>query len=309
MIEVHQLTKRYGAITAVDGLSFAVPPGRVTGFLGPNGAGKSATLRMILGLARPTGGTATIDGRPYRAPRRPLRHVGALLDATAVPAGRSAYHHLAALAHSNGISRAGVHAALAEVGLTQVAAKRVGGFSLGMKQRLGIAAALLGYPPVMIFDEPLNGLDPDGIRWIRRLFTNFARQGHTVLVSSHLMSEMQTTADHLIVIGRGRLIADTSTSDFVDRAARRYVAVRSPNGGELARLLLADGAQVDPGDGGELRVTGPSPEHIGDLARTHGLGLHGLSVRSASLEEAFMAMTADAVDYHTAATADGRTRR
>jgi ABC-2 type transport system ATP-binding protein len=309
MIEVHELTKRYGPTTAVDRLSFGVPPGRVTGFLGPNGAGKSTTLRMILGLARPTRGSATIDGRPYRALRRPLRHVGALLDATAVPAGRSAYHHLAALARSNGMGRTSVRAVLAEVGLTQVAHKRVGGFSLGMKQRLGIAAAMLGYPPVLIFDEPINGLDPEGIRWIRTLFRRLADQGHTVLVSSHLMSEMQATADHLVVIGRGRLIADTSTRDFVDRAGRRYVAVRSPDGGELARLLLADGAQVEPGDDGELRVTGLSVDRIGDLARTHGLGLHELTVRTGSLEEAFMAMTADAVDYQAATTGDGRVRR
>ena len=302
MIEVQELTKRYGARTVVDGLSFVVPAGRVTGFLGPNGAGKSTTLRMVLGLARPTRGTATIDGRPYHALRRPLWHVGALLDATAVPASRSAYHHLAALAYSNGIGRCSVDGALAEVGLTDVAGKRVGAFSLGMKQRLGIAAALLGYPPVLIFDEPVNGLDPEGIRWIRALFRKLADQGHTVLVSSHLMSEMQATADHLVVIGRGRLIADTGTSDFVARAGRQYVSVRSPDGGELARLLLKHGAQVEPGDAGELRVTGLGVDRIGELARAHRLALHELAVRTGSLEEAFMAMTADAVDYQAATT-------
>jgi ABC-2 type transport system ATP-binding protein len=298
MIRTSNLTKRYGGTTAVDGLSVEVSPGRVTGFLGPNGAGKSTTLRLILGLDAPTNGSATIDGRPFRELRRPLLRVGALLDAGAVPAGRSARGHLAALARSNGIRAARVAEVLDEVGLTAVAHKRVGGFSLGMRQRLGIAAALLGDPEVLIFDEPVNGLDPEGIHWIRTFFKRLAGEGRTVLVSSHLMSEMENTADHLIVIGWGRLIADMGVTEFVERGSRRHVAVRTPDGGELARVLIREGASVRPGDDGALEVTGLTPARIGDLALAHRVAVHELTPRNATLEEAFMEITADSVDYH-----------
>jgi ABC-2 type transport system ATP-binding protein len=297
MIEVHELTKRYGSSTAVDGLSFTVQPGHVTGFLGPNGAGKSTTLRLILGLDAPTAGTATLSGRPFRDRRRGLRDAGALLDATAVPAGRSAAAHLTALARTNGLPAARVRAVLDEVGLAGVARKRVGGFSLGMKQRLGIAAALLGDPAVLIFDEPVNGLDPEGIRWVRGLFRGLAAEGRTVLVSSHLMSEMENTADHLIVIGRGRLIADTPASAFVAQGAQDHVVVRTPAVRSLTAALATVGATVQPGPDGLLEVTGLTGAEIGDLALARGIALHELAPRRASLEEAFMELTADSVDY------------
>jgi ABC-2 type transport system ATP-binding protein len=297
MIEVTGLTKRYGSTTAIDGLSFTVRPGHVTGFLGPNGAGKSTTLRLILGLDAPTAGRATVSGLPFRDRRRGLRDAGALLDATAVPAGRSAWAHLAALARGNGLPLARVAAVLAEVGLSEVAGKRVGGFSLGMKQRLGIAAALLGDPPVLIFDEPVNGLDPEGIRWVRGLFRGLAAQGRTVLVSSHLMSEMENTADHLIVIGRGQLIADTPTAAFVARGAHARVAVRTPAAAALTVALTAAGGSVRAGLDGLLEVTGLTTAEVGDLALAHGLAVHELAHRGASLEEAFMEITADSVDY------------
>jgi ABC-2 type transport system ATP-binding protein len=305
MIEVNEVTKRYGQATAVSGLSFVVRPGRVTGFLGPNGAGKSTTIRMILGLDAPTTGTVTIDGRAYTSLRRPMHQVGALLDATAVPGARSAHHHLRALAQSNGIGRARVAEVLAEVGLGQVAGKRVGGFSLGMKQRLGIAAALLGDPEVLLFDEPVNGLDPEGIRWIRGLFRELAGQGRTVLVSSHLMNEMAATADHLIVIGRGRLVADTSTADLVAHAGPRQVAVRTPQRDELIRILVGAGAEVHPGQRGELEVSGLDADRIGELAHSNGLALHELTTRAASLEEAFLRLTAETVEYHASPAAPG----
>jgi ABC-2 type transport system ATP-binding protein len=297
MIEVHELTKRYGSATAVDGLSFTVRPGHVTGFLGPNGAGKSTTMRLILGLDAPTGGTAAVGGRPFRSRRRGLREAGALLDATAVPGGRSAAAHLAALARGNGLPGSRVGAVLEEVGLAGVAHRRVGGFSLGMKQRLGIAAALLGDPPVLIFDEPVNGLDPEGIRWVRGLFRRLAAEGRTVLVSSHLMSEMEHTADHLIVIGRGRLIADTPAAAFTAQGARAHVAVRTPSAIALTRALAAAGASVVPGPDGLLHVTALTIAEIGDLALAHGIALHELTPRRASLEEAFMELTADSADY------------
>jgi ABC-2 type transport system ATP-binding protein len=296
MIEVNGLTKRYGGRTAVKDLTFTVRPGRVTGFLGPNGAGKSTTLRMILGLHEPTGGTVTVDGRPFRARPRGLRHVGALLDAHDVHGGRGAAAHLSALARSNRIPPGRVREVLGEAGLAEVARRRVGGFSLGMRQRLGIAAALLGDPPVLLFDEPLNGLDPEGVRWVRDLFRRLAAEGRTVFVSSHLMSEMEHTADHLVVIGRGELIAAESLARFAARGARQSVAVGTPAAAALRDLLTAEGAAVRT-EGGQLVVTGLTADRIGAVARRHGIELHQLSTRSASLEEAFMALTADSVQY------------
>jgi ABC-2 type transport system ATP-binding protein len=303
MIEISDLTKRYGSTLAVDRLTCVIRPGRVTGFLGPNGAGKSTTMRLILGLDAPGSGTALIGGRPYRRLTRPLHHVGALLDANAFHGGRSAYHHLLCVARSNGIGRARVREVLERVGLSAVARKRVGGFSLGMKQRLGIATALLGDPGILMFDEPVNGLDPEGILWIRGLVRSLAEQGRTVLVSSHLMSEMALTADHLIVIGRGRLIADASMADFVRLTARGDVFVRSARDGELADLLAGRGATVVAEPGGGLAVTGLDPQSIGDLAAEHGVAVHELSPRSASLEEVFMEVTGDHVDYRADAPA------
>jgi ABC-2 type transport system ATP-binding protein len=308
MIRTSRLTKRYGRTTAVDDLSIEVHPGRVTGFLGPNGAGKSTTLRLILGLDAPTNGSATVDGRPFRELRRPLYRVGALLDATAVPSGRSAYQHLAALARGNGIPATRVAAVLDEVGLTAAERKRVGTFSLGMKQRLGIAATLLGDPGTLIFDEPVNGLDPEGIHWIRTLFKRLATEGRTVLVSSHIMSEMENTADHLIVIGRGRLIADTGMAEFIERGSRRRVTVRTPYGGELARLLIGAGASVESGDDGALEVGGLTAARIGDLALDHRIAVHELVPRGATLEEAFMELTADTVDYRADSVEEGAAR-
>jgi ABC-2 type transport system ATP-binding protein len=297
MIEVHELTKRYGSATVVDGLSFTVRPGQVTGFLGPNGAGKSTTLRLILGLDAPTAGTATVNGRPFRDRRCGLRTAGALLDATAVPAGRSAAAHLAALARSNGLPDVRVRAVLDEVGLAGVARRRVGGFSLGMKQRLGIAAALLGDPAVLIFDEPVNGLDPEGIRWARGLFRGLAAQGRTVLVSSHLMSEMEHTADHLIVIGLGQLIADCPIAEFVRRGGPPSVAVRTPAPEALCSALAAAGGSATAGPDGSLEVSGLTAAQIGELALARGIALHELAPRPGSLEEAFMELTADSVEY------------
>src|SRR6266700_3477392 len=256
VIEVERLSKRFGPVTAVDDLSFTVRPGRVTGFLGPNGAGKTTTMRIILGLAAPTSGRALVGGRRYDGLIRPLREVGSLLDATALHAGRTGWAHLWSIAQANGITRQRVTEVLGLTGLESVARRRVGGFSLGMKQQLGIAAALLGDPPVLMFDEPVNGLDPEGIHWIRRLLTSLAAEGRTVLVSSHLMSEMALTAEHLIIIGRGRLIADTPTGQFVESSARRDVLVRSPKAGDLAGLLAARGAAVTPQHDGALAVTG-----------------------------------------------------
>jgi ABC-2 type transport system ATP-binding protein len=302
MIEVSDVTKRYGEVTAVDGLSFTVKPGHVTGFLGPNGAGKSTTMRMILGLDVPDRGKVSVGGRAFGTLIRPLHEVGALLDATAVHPGRSAAAHLSSLARSNGITAARVPDVLEQVGLGKVARRRVGGFSLGMKQRLGIAAALLGDPPVLMFDEPVNGLDPEGVRWLRDLFRGLAAEGRTVFVSSHLLSEMAQTADHLIVIGRGRLIADTATRAFIGSGSKPRVLVRTPYGGDLARVLLAEGAAVGAQDDGALAVTGLTTAQVGHLAAAAGLELHELRADQASLEEAFMQLTADAVDYH--ATSD-----
>jgi ABC-2 type transport system ATP-binding protein len=296
VIEVNELTKRYGETTAVNDLSFAVRPGCVTGFLGPNGAGKSTTLRMILGLHAPTKGTVTVNGRPFRSRPRGLRHVGALLDAGDVHGGRSAVAHLTALARSNRIPRDRVDEVLHEVGLAQAAHRRIGGFSLGMKQRLGIAGALLGDPPVLLFDEPLNGLDPEGVRWVRELFRGLADEGRTVFVSSHLMSEMQNTADHLVVIGRGELIAAESLGQFAARGSLLTVNARTPRMAALAAVLTDEGAAVRI-VGDRLEVTGLTAVQIGDLAFQHHVPLHELTPCGASLEEAFMELTADRVEY------------
>ncbi|MEW1887147.1 ATP-binding cassette domain-containing protein [Streptomyces sp. NPDC085659] len=296
MIEVNGLTKRYGGATAVDDLTFTVRPGEVTGFLGPNGAGKTTTLRMLLGLVEPTAGTATVRGRPFRDHPRGLRHVGALLDAGDVHGGRTARAHLAVLARSNGIPRARVDGILEEVGLVAAARRRVGGFSLGMRQRLGIATALLGDPPVLLFDEPLNGLDPEGVLWVRGLFRRLAAEGRTVFVSSHLMTEMEHTADRLVVIGRGTLIAAESLSAFAARSTRLGVTVRTPDAADLTPLLTAEGASVS-GDGDRLTVTGLPAERVGELALRHRVLLHELTPLGASLEEAFMELTADSVQY------------
>jgi ABC-2 type transport system ATP-binding protein len=298
MIEVCELTKRYGTAVAVDGLSFTVHPGRVTGFLGPNGAGKSTTMRVILGLDAPSSGRATVNGRPYQRLSRPLHQVGALLDAGAVPSGRTARNHLRAIAASNGIGARRVEEVLGLVGLDSAASRRVRGFSLGMRQRLGIAAAMLGDPPVLLFDEPVNGLDPEGIQWIRGMLKALAAEGRTVFVSSHLMSEMALTAEHLIVIGRGRLVADAPVAEFVSQGSGSDVTVRSPRGGDLAVLLAANGAAVTANPGGGLAITGLGADQIGDLAAAHGIPLHELAARHASLEEAFMELTRDHADYH-----------
>jgi ABC-2 type transport system ATP-binding protein len=297
MIEVDRLRRRFGAVTAVDGLSFTVRPGRVTGFLGPNGAGKTTTMRLILGLDRPTSGTALVGGRRYQTVIRPLHQVGSLLDATAVHAGRTAHEHLLSIAQSNGIGRARVAQMLALTGLETVAGRRAGGFSLGMKQRLGIAAALLGDPPVLMFDEPVNGLDAEGVHWIRGLLKSMAAEGRTVFVSSHLMSEMALTADHLIIIGRGRLLADTATDRFVAANARHDVLVRSSRSAELTGLLAERGATVSQQDDGGLSVTGLDAPAVADLAAAHGIPVHELTPRSASLEQAYLDITGDSAEY------------
>ncbi len=302
MIEVVGLTKRYGEKTAVDSLSFTVQPGMVTGFLGPNGAGKSTTMRMIMGLDRPTAGTATINGRPYADLRAPLREVGALLEARAVHSGRSAYDHLLALAATTGIPRSRVDEVIDIVGLHEVARKRAGGFSLGMGQRLGIASALLGDPRTVILDEPVNGLDPEGILWIRNLMQSLAAEGRTVFVSSHLMSEMALTAEHLIVVGRGRLIADLSVADFIARTALTSVRVRSPQATALHEALIGPETTITSIDRGVFDVVGLSAEEIGDRAAAAGITLHELSYQHPSLEEAFMEMTRDSVEYQAIST-------
>ncbi|MEV5506144.1 ABC transporter ATP-binding protein [Streptomyces orinoci] len=298
MIELEGLTKRYGDKLAVDGLTCTVRPGMVTGFLGPNGAGKSTTMRMMLDLDNPTSGTVRIDGRHYRQLHNPLRTVGALLDAKAIHGGRSAYNHLLCLAQSNGIDAVRVREVLDVVGLTPVARKRAKGFSLGMGQRLGIAAALLGDPQILMFDEPVNGLDPEGIHWIRNLMKSLAAQGRTVFVSSHLMSEMALTAEHLIVIGQGRLLADTSMSEFIAQNSRSFVRMRSPEGERLRDVLSGAGITAVPAADGALEVHGEDAEHLGELAARHRITLHELSPQRASLEEAFMRLTAGAVEYH-----------
>jgi ABC-2 type transport system ATP-binding protein len=298
MIEAVGLTKRYGDRLAVDDLSFTVAPGQVTGFLGPNGAGKSTTMRMILGLDRPTAGRVTIDGRPFAELDSPMREVGALLDAKAIHGGRTAYNHLWCLAQTNNLPKRRVGEVLELVGLTDVARKRSKGFSLGMGQRLGIASALLGDPKILIFDEPVNGLDPEGILWIRNLMKALAAQGRTVFVSSHLMSEMENTADHLIVIGRGRLIADCTVDEFIQRNSEVAIRVRTPDSARLQELVMADGGRVTT-SANQLLVTGLSADRIGDLAFDNAVRLHELAPVQASLEEAFMELTRDSVEFHT----------
>ncbi|MEU1838325.1 ABC transporter ATP-binding protein [Micromonospora chersina] len=306
MIDVTGLSKRYGDKLAVDSLTFQVRPGIVTGFLGPNGAGKSTTMRMILGLDAPTAGTVTVNGSRYADHPAPLRQIGALLEAKAVHTGRSARNHLLALAATHGIGRRRVDEVIDLVGLHEVAGKRAGGFSLGMGQRLGIAAALLGDPRVVMLDEPVNGLDPDGIRWIRDLLKGLAAEGRTVFVSSHLMSEMAQTAEHLIVVGRGRLIADVSLAEFTRRASRATVRVRSPQATALRDVLAGPTVAITGGEPGLLEVTGLTREQVGDRAAAAGLTLHELSATEASLEEAFMTMTRDAVEYAGASEGNPR---
>ncbi|MFJ3829620.1 ATP-binding cassette domain-containing protein [Streptomyces sp. NPDC090046] len=306
MIELEGLTKRFGATTAVDHLSFQVRPGVVTGFLGPNGAGKSTTMRMMLDLDNPTSGTVRVYGKHYRDLQEPLKHVGALLDAKAMHGGRSAYNNLLCLAQSNRIPRQRVGEVLDLVGLTPVAKKKSKGFSLGMSQRLGIAYALLGDPEILMFDEPVNGLDPEGILWIRNLMKGLAAEGRTIFVSSHLMSEMALTADHLVVIGQGKLLADLPMADFIQQNSRSYVRLRSPQQERLKDLL--HGAGIDavavPATG-TLEIDGVSAERLGELAAEHRIVLHELSPQRASLEEAFMRMTADSVEYHAHAPGAG----
>ncbi len=298
MIEVADLQKRYGSVSAVDGLSFTVRPGRVTGFLGPNGAGKTTTLRVVLGLDAPSAGSALVEGRPYAEMTRPLHRVGALLDANAAHPGRSGWCHLRSIAQSNGIAKRRVTEVLELVGMDQSAHLRFKGFSLGMRQRLGIATALLGDASVLIFDEPTNGLDPEGIHWIRGLFKSLAAEGRTVFVSSHLMSEMALTADHLIIIGRGRLLADTPTDSFVAQNGQKDVLVRSPAPEALRALLNAHRATVQSENDGALAVTGLDAPTIADLAAKHVIAIHELVARTGSLEDAYLALTGQSVEHH-----------
>src|SRR3954447_1387899 len=305
MIDVDHLSKRYGETLAVDDLSFTIRPGQVTGFLGPNGAGKSTTMRMIVGLDKPSAGSVTVDGRRYRDLPAPLREVGTMLEARAIHTGRSAYHHLLAMAQSNRIARTRVDEVIELVGLERVARKRVGAFSLGMGQRLRVAAALLGDPPVLILDEPGNGLDPEGILWIRNLLKGFAREGRTVFRSSHLMSEIALTADHLIVVGRGRLIADASVGEIVQQASKNAaVLVRGARRDALRAALAGPGVVIEELDGERLEVHGLSGRQIGEIALREGLVLDELTPRQATLEDAFMALTGDSVEYHATAVTE-----
>jgi ABC-2 type transport system ATP-binding protein len=302
MIEAHDLTKRYGDKIAVDHLSFRVEPGRVTGFLGPNGAGKSTTMRLVLGLDRPQAGSATINGRKYADLADPLRTVGALLEAKAMHPGRSARNHLLFLAETQGLPNRRVDEVIELVGLKDVARKRVRGYSLGMSQRVGIAAAMLGNPSVLLLDEPVNGLDPEGILWVRNLMKSLAAEKRTIFVSSHLMNEMAVTADHLIVIGKGKLIADCSTQEFIERSSEKSVLVRSPEASTLANLIAAEGGKVTPeqptnGQAAGLSVAGLEAPRIGEIAAANGIVLHELTPRLASLEEAYMELTAGSVEY------------
>jgi ABC-2 type transport system ATP-binding protein len=302
VIEATRLTKRYGAKTAVDDVTFTIQPGIVTGFLGPNGAGKSTTMRMIAGLDRPTSGTVTLNGKPFAEHRAPLREAGILLDAKAVHTGRSAYNHLLALAATHGIPSARVREVISLTGLDSVARKRVGGFSLGMGQRLGIAAALLGDPSTVILDEPVNGLDPEGVLWVRQLLRHLANEGRTVLLSSHLMSEMAMTADHIIVIGRGRIIADAPVGEIVARASTPTVRVRTPQSDVLITALRGPDITVTQGaETGALDITGLDAAGIGELAASAGVTLHELRTVTASLEDAYMSLTQDEIEYRTTA--------
>ena len=300
MIEVRELSKRYGSQLVVDELSFDVRPGHVTGFLGPNGAGKSTTMRMILGLDLPSAGSVTIDGLAYHKIRRPLHQVGAVLEAGAVHGGRSAHDHLLCLAQSNGIGVRRVREVLDLVGLSSVGRRRAGRFSLGMSQRLGFAAALLGDPRTLICDEPINGLDPEGIRWVRTFLRERAAEGRTVFVSSHLMSEMALTADHLIVIAQGRLVAQASTAAIIEGSALNYVRVRTTDPDRLARVIVVAGGTLQPSESdGVLHVTGLTTDQIGDLAAEHRTTLHELSAQQGSLESAFLELTSEHVDFRT----------
>jgi ABC-2 type transport system ATP-binding protein len=309
MIEVQGLTKRYGEKIAVDRLTFSVEPGMVTGFLGPNGAGKTTTMRCILGLDYADAGTVTVDGRDYHDLGNPMREVGALIDAKAVHGGRSAYNHLLCLAQTNNLPKRRVDEVLELVGLSEVAKKRSKGFSLGMSQRLGIAATMLGDPKVLMFDEPVNGLDPEGILWIRNLMKALAAEGRTVFVSSHMMAEMENTADHLIVIGRGKLIADCSMSEFIAGSSGAAVRVRTPMPDDLVKAVTAGGAITTTDGDGAIEVHGMTAAAVGDIAFEQGIRLHELTVVRASLEEAFMELTAGSVEFHAgvpdAATAIG----
>ena len=299
MIEVSHLTKRYGEKIAVDDLTFTVKPGIVTGFLGPNGAGKSTTMRVILGLDAPSAGSVLVNGKTYRDLPAPLHEIGAMLEARAIHTGRSAYHHLLAMAATHGIPRSRVDEVIDIVGLAEVARKRVGAFSLGMGQRLGIASALLGDPGILILDEPANGLDPEGILWIRNLLTGMAAEGRTVFLSSHLMSEIALTAEHLVVVGRGALIADTSVAEIVAQASENSaVYVRSPEAARLREVLAADGVTITSDGPGTLEVRGHGSDRIGTLAAAAGIVLYELTPRTASLEAAFMRLTGESVEYH-----------
>lgn len=299
MIEIEGLTKRYGAKTAVDNISATIRPGQVTGFLGPNGAGKSTTMRAIVGLDRPTHGTVTVNGQRYVSMRAPLHEVGALLDAKAIHTGRTAYNHLLAMAATHGIGKSRVHEVIAMTGLESVAKKRVGGFSLGMGQRLGIAAALLGDPNTLILDEPVNGLDPEGVVWVRQLARHYAAEGRTVFLSSHLMSEMAQTADHVIVLGRGRIIADAPIGEILAGATKKAVTVRSPQARLLAERLAAPDVTVTSTPDGALAITGISAAQIGEAAAQASIVLHELTPVGASLEEAYLELTQDDVEYRT----------
>ena len=299
MIVADHLTKRYGTRTAVSDVSFTVPPGRVTGFLGPNGAGKSTTMRMIVGLDRPTAGSVTVNGTPYDRLRAPLTEVGVLLDAKAVHTGRSARNHLRVMAATHGISRSRVDEVIEITGIASVADKRAGGFSLGMGQRLGIAAALLGDPHTLILDEPVNGLDPEGVRWVRDFVRHIAAEGRTVLLSSHLMSEMALTADHVIVLGRGAVLADAPLRELVRSWTTEVVLVRSPELSRLVEVLAPEGVTATRVDTGLASLAGASAVQIGDIAARHGIPLHELTPRSGSLEDAYLALTDDAIEYKT----------
>ncbi|HEY4850017.1 MAG TPA: ATP-binding cassette domain-containing protein [Streptosporangiaceae bacterium] len=308
MIEARSLTKRYGEKVAVDHLSFSVEPGKITGFLGPNGAGKTTTMRLILGLDHPSVGTVTVNGKAFRQLAHPMHEVGALLDAKAVHGGRSAYNHLLCLAQTNNLPRRRVGEVLELVGLSEVAKKRSKGFSLGMGQRLGIAAALLGDPAILMFDEPVNGLDPEGILWIRNLMKALAAEGRTIFVSSHLMSEMENTADHLLVIGRGKLIADCTVAEFIARNSVQTVRVRTPQREALVQLVTEAGGSVLDGADGVVVVQGLSVDRIGDLAFENVIRLHELAPAQASLEEAFMELTASSVEFHAGMPAQPQER-
>ena len=297
MIEIEHFTKQYGKKVAVDDLSFTVKPGVVTGFLGPNGAGKSTTMRSIVGLDSPTRGITRVAGKRYAQFRAPMTEVGALLEAKSVHAGRTAYKHLLALAHTHSIPKSRVHEVIDMVGLSEVAGKRAGGFSLGMGQRLGIAVALLGDPAVLILDEPVNGLDPDGVRWIRELLKQLASEGRTVFLSSHLMSELAQTAEHLIVIGQGRLLADTTVTDFVSGRGGGTVRVVSPDAAILADRLQGPGVSITSPSSGVLEISGVEAATVGSTAAAHGVVLHELHTQRASLEDVFMEITADSVEY------------